>query len=52
LLEKLIDEVEDLIFETNSKLFLISIIIISKEIVSLLSIGVLEITINEELKPQ
>jgi len=52
LLERLIDEVEDLIFETNSELFLINIIIISKEIVSLLNIGMLEITINEEFKPQ
>jgi hypothetical protein len=52
LLERLIDEVEDLIFETNSELFLINIIIISKEIVSLLNTGMLEITINEEFKPQ
>jgi hypothetical protein len=52
LLERLIDEVEDFIFETNSELFLIGIIIISKEIVSLLSIGVSKITINEKFKPQ
>jgi hypothetical protein len=52
LLERLIDEVEDLIFEKNLELFLISIIIISKEIISLLSIGMSEITINEEFKPQ
>jgi hypothetical protein len=51
LLERLKDDVEDLIFDTNLELFLISIIIISKEIVSLLSIGVSKITINEEFKP-
>jgi hypothetical protein len=48
LLEKLIDEEEDLIFETELKLSLIGIITISNETISLLSIGVLEIKISEK----
>jgi hypothetical protein len=47
LLEGLTYEEEDLIFETKSKLFSISTIIISDEIVSLLSIGVSETRNNE-----
>jgi len=51
LLEGLIDDEEDLIFEIELKLFLISTIVIPKEIVSLLSIGILDIKINEKSKP-
>jgi hypothetical protein len=46
LLEGLIDEEEDLIFEREPKLFSISTITISNEIISLLNIGMSEIRIN------
>jgi hypothetical protein len=52
LLEGLTDEKEDPIFETEPDLFLIGTITILEEIISLLSIGLLEIKINEESKPQ
>jgi hypothetical protein len=48
LLERLIYEEEDLIFEIEPELFSISTIIISYEIVSLLNIGVLKIKISIE----
>jgi predicted NUDIX family phosphoesterase len=50
LVEGLIDEEEDLIFETKLELFPLGIINISNETISLLSIGVLEIKINIESK--
>ncbi len=50
LVEGLIDEEENLIFETKPKLFSIRTIIISDETISLLSIGVLEIRISTEYK--
>jgi hypothetical protein len=49
LLEGLTYEEEDLIFETNSKLFSIGTIIIPEKIVSLLNIGMLEIRIKKNL---
>ncbi len=52
LLEGLTNEEEDLIFKIKLKLFSIGTIIISKEIISSLSIGVLNIRINEEFDPQ
>jgi hypothetical protein len=52
LLEGLTNEEEYMIFETNSKLFLISTITILEEIISLLSIRMLEIRINEKFEPQ
>jgi hypothetical protein len=52
LLEGLTNEEEDLIFKIELELFSIGTIIISKEIISLLSIGVLKIRINEESNPQ
>jgi hypothetical protein len=52
LLEGLTNEKEDLIFEIEPELFSIGTIIISKETISLLSIGVSKIKINEEPKPQ
>ncbi len=48
LLEGLIDEEEDLIFEIELELFSIGTITISDETISLLSIGVLEVKINGE----
>jgi hypothetical protein len=51
-MERLTNEEEVLIFETELKLFSIGIIIILKEIVSLLNIRMLEIKINEESEPQ
>jgi hypothetical protein len=51
-LEWLVDEEEDLIFGIEPKLFLIGTIIISEEIISLLSIGVSKIRINQEFEPQ
>jgi hypothetical protein len=51
LLERLTNEEEDLIFEIESKLFSIGTIIISKETISLLSVGVSKIKINEEFEP-
>ncbi len=50
LVEGLIDEKEDVIFETKPELFSIGTITISNEIISLLSIGVLEIRINTKFK--
>jgi len=52
LLEGLTNEEEDMIFEIEPKLFSIGTITISKEIILLLNIGVLEIRIPEESKPQ
>jgi len=52
LLERLIDEEEDMIFETKPKLFLTGTITISDETISLLSIGVLEIKISEKFEPK
>jgi hypothetical protein len=52
LLEGLTYEEEYMIFETKPKLFSIGKITISNEIVSLLSVGVLEIRINEESNPK
>jgi hypothetical protein len=46
--EGLIDEEEDMIFKIGPKLFLINIIIISDEIISLLNVGVLKIRISED----
>jgi hypothetical protein len=43
---------KDMIFEIEPKLLLIGTITISEEIVSLLSIGVSKIKINEEFEPQ
>jgi len=51
LLQGLIDEEEDLIFEIKLELFSIKTIIIRDETISLLSIGMLEIKINEEFEP-
>ncbi len=48
LMERLIDKEEDLIFETKPKLFSIGTTILSKEMVSLLSVKVSEIRSNEE----
>jgi hypothetical protein len=48
LMEGLVDEEEDLIFETKPKLLSISTIILSEEIISLLSVGVLKIKSIEE----
>jgi hypothetical protein len=50
-LEGLTNE-EDMIFQTKPKLFSIGIIIVLDETISLLSIGVSEITINEEYDPK
>jgi hypothetical protein len=50
LMEGLIDEEEDLIFQTKLKLFLIGTITILDEMVSLPSVGVIEIRINGESK--
>jgi hypothetical protein len=44
----LTNEEEDLIFETKPKLFSIGIITLSKETVSLLSVGISEIRSNKE----
>jgi hypothetical protein len=52
LLKGLTNEEEDLIFETDSKLFSIGTIIMSDEIVSLLNIGVSKIKINEKSNPK
>ncbi len=52
LLEGLTNEEEDLIFKIKLKLFSIGTIIISKEKISSLSIGILNIRINEEFDPQ
>jgi hypothetical protein len=52
LLEGLIDEKENFIFETKpNRLFSINIIIILEETILLLNIGVSKIIINEESKP-
>jgi hypothetical protein len=48
LLEGLTYEEEDLIFEIEPKLFSIGIIIISNDTISLLSIGLSKIIINEK----
>jgi hypothetical protein len=47
-MEGLIDEKENLIFETKPELFSISTITISYEIISLLSIGGSEVKVNGE----
>jgi hypothetical protein len=52
LLEGFIDEEEDLIFEIELELFSIGTIIISNEIVSLLSIGVLKVKISGKFDPK
>jgi hypothetical protein len=49
-MDGLTNEEEDLIFETEPKMFSIGTIIILNEIVSLLSVGVTEIKINGESK--
>jgi hypothetical protein len=51
-LEGLTNENEDMIFEIELKLFSIGMIIISDGTISLLSIGLLEIRINEEDYPK
>jgi hypothetical protein len=48
LLERLIDEKENIIFETEPKLFSIGTIIISNEMVSLLNVGVSKLRRIEE----
>jgi hypothetical protein len=50
-LERLTNEEEDMIFETKLELFSIGTIIISNEIISLSSIGVSKIKINEKPCP-
>jgi hypothetical protein len=50
LMDGLTNEEEDLIFETEPKMFSIGTIIILNEIVSLLSVGVTKIKINGESK--
>jgi len=52
LMEGLINEEEDLIFETKPKLFSIGTITILDEIVSLLSVRDIMIKINGELEPK
>jgi hypothetical protein len=51
-MERLIDEEEDMIFETKLELLSIGTITFSKEIVSLLSVGVLKIKSIEEFYPK
>ncbi len=50
LMEGLIDEEENMIFETKLELFSIGTITISDETISLLNVGVIEIKINGESK--
>ncbi len=52
LMERLIDEEEDLIFETKPKLFSIGIITLSKETISLLNVGVSKIRSTKESNPK
>ncbi len=52
MLERLIDEEEYPIFEIEPELFLIGTITILDETISLLSIGVSQIKINEEFEPE
>jgi hypothetical protein len=52
MMEGLIDEEEDLIFETELELFSIGTITISDETISLLSVGVTKIKINGESEPK
>jgi hypothetical protein len=52
MMEGLIDEEEDLIFETELELFSIGTITISDEIISLLSVGVTKIKINGKSEPK
>ncbi len=52
LLERLTNEEENLIFETKSKLFSIGTIIILKNKVLLLNIGMSKTIIHEEFEPQ
>jgi hypothetical protein len=47
-MEGLIDEKEDLIFETKPELFVIGTFTLSKEIISVLNVGVSEIRSIEE----
>jgi hypothetical protein len=51
LLERLINEEEDLNFETELELFSIAIITISDEIISLFNVRMSKIRINEKSKP-
>jgi len=51
-MEGLIDEEKDLIFEIEPKLFSIGTIILSKEMISLLNVGVLKIKNIEEFDPE
>jgi len=48
MVEKLIDEKEDVIFKTRPKVFLINTIIILDETISLLSVEESKIKINED----
>jgi hypothetical protein len=48
----LTNEEEDLIFETKPKMFSIGTITILNEIVSLRSVGITKIKINQESKPK
>jgi hypothetical protein len=52
LLEGLTYQMEDMVFETKPKLFLIGTISISTKRISMTSIGMLEIRINEEFEPK
>jgi hypothetical protein len=52
LMERLADEEEDLIFETEPKLFSIGIIILSKETISLLNVGVSKIRSTKKSDPK
>ncbi len=52
LMKGLTNEKEDLIFEIEPKLFLIDKITFSKETISLLSVGVLEIKNSQESYPK
>ncbi len=52
LMEGLIDEEKDLIFEIEPKLFSIGTIILSKEMILLLNVGVLKIKNIEEFDPE
>ncbi len=51
-MEGLIDDEEDLIFETKPKLFSIGTIIFFKERISLLRVGVLKIRSTKEFDPK
>jgi hypothetical protein len=51
-MDGLINEEEDMIFETKPKLFSIGILILLEEIISLLNVGMLEIKSIEESNPK